>query len=193
MDDQLIIELFKNRSEKAITETSAKYGKLCKSVSNNILKNEEDVDECVNDTYLTLWNRIPPEEPNPFVAYICKIVRNISLKKYRYNTAEKRNTFYDASLDELAECLTDEIGIEEQVENDWMAQELTEKLNAFLAKQKDVDRVIFVKRFWFCKEISEIADEMDLSTNYVNVHLHRTKEKLKRFLEKENYYEARIS
>ncbi len=91
MDDQKIIELFFKRGEEAIAATSEKYGKMCRSISDRILKNNEDVEECVNDTYLTLWDTIPPEEPNPFVAYICKIVRNLSLKRYRHNTVEKRN------------------------------------------------------------------------------------------------------
>lgn len=91
MDDQKIIELFFKRCEEAIAATSEKYGKMCRSISDRILKNNGDVEECVNDTYLTLWDTIPPEEPNPFVAYIFRIVRNLSLKRYRHNTADKRN------------------------------------------------------------------------------------------------------
>ena len=189
MDDQKIIELFLKRCEEAITATSEKYGKMSRSVSDRILKNNEDVEECVNDTYLTLWDTIPPEEPNPFVAYICKIVRNLSLKRYRHNTADKRNSYYDASLDEISECVAAGGEVDERI----TVRELTDKLNIFLGGLKEVDRVIFVKRYWFCMELPEIAEEMSLSTNYVNVHLHRTREKLKRYLVKENWYEERIS
>ena len=188
MDDQKIIELFFKRGEEAITATSEKYGKMCRSISDRILKNNEDAEECVNDTYLTLWDTIPPEEPNPFVAYICRIVRNLSLKRYRHNTAEKRNSYYDASLDEISECVAADGDVDERI----TAQELTDILNSFLEGLKKVDRVMFVKKYWFCMEISEIAGEMSLSTNYVNVHLHRTRERLKQYLVKENWHEERI-
>ena len=91
MEDNEIIELYWNRSQQAIVETSIKYGKQLHTLAERILYNHEDSEECVNDTYLTLWDTIPPEEPNPFVAYICRIVRNLSLKRYRHNTADKRN------------------------------------------------------------------------------------------------------
>ena len=101
MEDKQIIELYFNRSEQAIEETSSKYGKLTRSVSFRIVRNEEDTDECESDTYMALWNTIPPENPDPFAAYICRLARNISIKKLRYNTADKRNSFYDVSIGEL--------------------------------------------------------------------------------------------
>ena len=98
MEDKQIIELYFNRSEQAIEETSSKYGKLTRSISYHIVRNEEDTEECVSDTYLALWNTIPPENPDPFVAYILRIARNIAIKKLRYNTADKRNNSYDINL-----------------------------------------------------------------------------------------------
>lgn len=92
LEDQMIIQLFFERSEKAIESVSRKYGNLCKSISYRIVRNEQDVEECLNDAYLAAWNTIPPQCPNPLSAYICKLVRNISIKRYRRNTATKRNT-----------------------------------------------------------------------------------------------------
>lgn len=180
MDDQLIIELFMERSERAIEAVSEKYGKMCKAISTRILNNPEDVEECINDTFLTLWNTIPPQKPDPLSAYICKVLRNISLKKYRYNTAEKRNSYYDTSIEELVECLEGTDHIHEQLEEKEFAQEL----NRFLQGCKQVDRVIFVKKYCFFMETEEIAKEMHLSNNYVNVHLHRTRDKLKKYIQK---------
>jgi len=185
MDDQLIIQLFNNRSEHAITAISYKYGTLCKGISYRILKNERDAEECVNDAYFAAWNTIPPENPDPLSAYLCRIVRNVTLKKYRYNIAEKRNNYYDTSLEEIEECLSAISSPETELDK----QELTDRINRFLETRKEIDRVIFMKRYWFCYEISEIADDLDLKVNYVNVHLHRTKEKLKRFLKEEKSYE----
>ena len=183
MEDQLIIKLFNDISEEAIEATSKKYGKLCTSISRNILNNSEDAEECVNDTYLALWNSIPPAKPDPLSAYICKITRNLSLKKYRFNTQEKRNSYYDASIEELEEILVGKEDITKDFEN----KELTDAISRFLDRIKKVDRVMFVKRYWFCMDIDQIAEEMGLSRNYINVHLHRTREKLKNYLIEENY------
>ncbi|MBO7424946.1 MAG: sigma-70 family RNA polymerase sigma factor [Clostridiales bacterium] len=185
MKDEQIIELFFSRSEQAIEETTLKYGRLAKSVSFRIVRNEEDADECVSDTYLALWNTIPPQKPDPFIAYICKLVRNISLKKYRFNTAEKRNGLYDVSLNELEECLKGRSDVQKELE----AGEAERLINTFLGTLKQIDRVIFIKRFWFNMSIDEISDETGCTKNYINVHLHRTKERLKDHLIKEGYYE----
>ena len=90
MDDSKIIELFYERSEQAIVELSKKYGDTCHKIAVNILKNDSDAEECVNDTYLGAWNTIPPQNPNPLLTYICRIVRNISIKRYHQNTAQRR-------------------------------------------------------------------------------------------------------
>ena len=86
--------------ETAISETDNKYGRLCRSLAFAILKNCEDMEECLNDTYLSVWNDIPPTRPNNFMAYICKIVRNLSLKRVDYNKAMKRNEDLNTFLSE---------------------------------------------------------------------------------------------
>ena len=98
MDDKQIIHLFFERSEQAITELSKKYGSLCFQVADNILNDPQDAEECVNDAYLGAWNSIPPQSPDPLRAYICRIVRNRSLKKLRANTAIKRGSQFEVSL-----------------------------------------------------------------------------------------------
>ena len=107
MEDTKIIDLFFLRSETAVTELEQKYGTACKSLAFHILNSKEDAEECVNDAYLALWNNIPPNRPNPLRAYLCQIVRNLSIKKYKANTAKKRNSFYDMSLEELAELASE--------------------------------------------------------------------------------------
>lgn len=179
MEDQLIINLFFERSENAISELAKKYGRLCQSISYNILKNEQDVEECVNDTYLAAWNTIPPQNPNPLQAYICRIARNLSLKKYHANTAQKRNNFYDVVLEEIADCLEGRDNVEEEI----LVRELSERINEFLETLKVKDRVIFVQRYWYLAPISEIAKKLNMSLNSVTVHLHRTREKLRKYLE----------
>ena len=119
------------------------------------------------------------------MAYILRIARNISIKKLRYNTADKRNNSYDVSLGELEEVLTGNSDVQKEIE----AKEIETVINSFLKDLKKTDRVIFVKRFWFNMTLDEISEETGYSKNYINVHLHRTKERLKAHLIKEGYYE----
>lgn len=184
MEDQMIIKLFLERSENAISELSHKYASLCKSLSYYILNNEQDAEECVNDTFLAAWNSIPPNEPNPLSSYICRITRNLSLKKYHTNTAKKRNNYYDMILEEIEDCFIGKNITEDEI----LVQELTKYINTFLSQLKEKDRIIFVQRYWFCYSIQEISAKMNLNPNYINVNLHRTREKLKSYLKKEGYY-----
>ena len=181
MEDQFIIKLFFERSESAIAELDKKYGKLCKTISQNILKDKEDAKECLNDTYLAVWNAIPPNNPKPLQTYVCKIARNLSLKKYHRNIAQKRNHYYDVVLEELEECMETGQNIEQEI----LAKELAEKINIFLGKLKTKERVIFVLRYWYCFSPDEIAGRMKMTSNSVNVHLYRTREKLKKYLGEE--------
>ncbi|NLE14203.1 MAG: hypothetical protein GX628_11070 [Clostridiales bacterium] len=111
MDDSKIIELFFERSEQAIIELSKKYGSICDRVAYNILNNRSDAEECVNDAYLAVWNAIPPQRPDPLLSYVCRIVRNLALKKYHANTALKRNSMYDVCLDEIVDCFSSSVSV----------------------------------------------------------------------------------
>ena len=116
LEDEKIIELFFERSEQAIQELDIKYGKVCYRLSYNILKCWHDAEECVNDAYMGAWNAIPPERPNPLQAYICKIVRNISLKLYYHKEAAKRNSVYDIAMQELEDYLSAPNTVEAEIE-----------------------------------------------------------------------------
>lgn len=159
MEDSKIIELFFERSEQAIAELSYKYGGVCRKIAFNILNNLQDVEECVNDTYLGEWNSIPPQNPNPLVTYICKITRNIALKKYRYNTAKRRNGFYDISLSELEECIP---SVPQDISS-CTEEELTKTIEKFLDTLFNSH-----PRFPFCKRVSHF--ESDLQILYPTFH-----------------------
>lgn len=184
MDDRQIIALFFERSEQAITELANKYGSLCTKISFNILRSKEDAEECVNDAYLGAWNTIPQQNPNPLLSYICKIVRNLSIKKYHANTAKKRNSFYDIALDELEPCFPSANSIEEICNE----KELTRLLNQFLASLDQQSRVMFVRRYFFADSISEIAVMFQISNHNATVRLSRIRNRLKLFLQKEGIY-----
>lgn len=185
MEDQLIIELFNTRSEEAVKSLEDKYGALCKAIAYRIVNNEQDALECVNDALFAVWNRIPPENPNPLISYVCKIVKNIALKKYEYLHAEKRNSAYEVALSELEATISTKGMIDDKL----LVKELQKAINKFLERQKKLDRIFFVRRYWFTDSISEIADTYGKSENYVRVHLHRTREKLKQYLNREGLIE----
>ncbi len=183
MDDSRIVKLFFDRSETAIAELSSKYGDACSRIAKNILKNDLDAEECVNDTYLAVWSRVPPESPDPLGAYVFRIVRNISISKYHSNTALKRNSYYDEALYELegviASCDT--------VESELEAREIGRLLDSFLEGLDRRSRVMFIRRYWYSDSIGEIAEGLCLSGNSVSVKLLRLRKKLKKYLEKEGY------
>lgn len=182
MDDQKIIEMFFARSEMAIQSLATKYEKLLHKVSFQILHNDEDVAECINDTYLGVWNAIPPARPNPLSAFVCKITRNLSLNKYRANTAAKRDASMDVSLEELSPSI-----VTPSAEEEWNAKELGKQINRFLHTLGQENRVLFVRRYWFADSVKDIARDMRISENLASVRLKRIRKQLKFFLEKEGY------
>lgn len=183
LEDSKIIELFYERSEQAIVELSNQYGAVCHQVAKNILNNQQDAEECVNDAYLGAWNTIPPQKPSPLLTYVCRIVRNLAIMKFHANTALKRNSYYDVALDELEECLSSADTVEAQMD----AKELSSLLDRFLDTLPQVDRVLFVRRYWHSDSISDIAARLSLTNNHVAVRLSRIRKRLKNYLKKEGY------
>lgn len=184
MEDSKIIELFFERSEQAIIELSKKYEKLCKRVAGNITGNELDAEECVNDAFIGVWNSIPPQNPDSLIGFVCRITRNLAIKKLRGNTAAKRSSSYDVSLEELAECLPNGSCVEDEYD----AKEIAEEIERFLYGCKPKDRVMFVRRYFFSDSITDIANLFGVSEHYVSVRLHRTKAELRKHLLKEGVY-----
>lgn len=179
MDDLQIIELYFVRDEQAIKETDIKYGKLCFRVANNILFNSEDSEECVNDTYWNAWNKIPPTRPKNFMAFICKITRNLSLKKLELVTAKKRTSTAVISLSELEEVLPDNrivSGVEDE--------EIGRLISAFLRQEKAEVRNVFLRKYWFFDSISEIAARYSFSENKVKSMLFHSRSRLREYLKK---------
>ena len=172
LSDDCIIDLYFDRSEDAITETSNKYGGYVKKIAMNILGDFEDAMECENDAYLALWNTIPPNRPESFLAFLGKIVRNIALGKFEYKSAQKRNQKLCVILDELEEC----IGTKESVEDEILTGELTRMINSFLEDLKENRRIMFVKRYWYGMSVKTIAEEMDISESKVKTTLFRIRE-----------------
>ena len=178
MDDKQIVDLYWERSDIAISETAKKYGKYCHYIAFNILHDFEDSEECVNDTYLGLWNSIPPHRPNPLLAFVCRVARNVSLNRYRHNHAQRRDESRNLPLVELEGCLA-----APSAEETWSAQALGQTLDCFLDTLDRKSRVMFLRRYWFSDSVSWIARQMGITENHVSVQLHRIRSRLKQYLE----------
>lgn len=178
VEDKKIIELFFERSEQAIAEVDIKYGKVCSRLSFNILNSWPDAEECVNDAYLGAWNAIPPANPDPLQAFICKIVRNISLKLYYRKKAAKRNSTYDIAMEELKRQLSSPDTVETEIK----ARELALIIESFLDTLTVENRVIFMRRYWFSDSGKDIADRVGLTEKNISVRLTRTRHKMKQYL-----------
>ena len=181
MTDTEIIDLFFERSEQAIAALAQKHGAVVQRVAFNILGNRQDAEECVNDTWLGVWNSIPPQRPAPLRTYVCRIARNLATKRYHANTAGKRNSRYDLALEELAECIPDSAAVEDAVD----AKELAAAINRFLDTLSYEDKFLFMRRYWYSDSLTDLAQMTNLSYQTVSVRLHRIKEKLRNQLLKE--------
>ena len=181
MDDKELIGLYFSRNEQAIEETERKYGPYCRAIAYHILENQDDSRECVNDTYLRVWNAIPPEKPTSFRAFIGKITRNLALGRYRADRAKKRGGGrLEVALEELREaavCLPPDEAIYET--------ELVKLIDAFLEDLAPQARVYFVRRYWYLNSVKEIAAAYHVSVSAVKMSLLRSRNALKARLEKE--------
>lgn len=174
MEDLNIIELFFRRSEQAIEEIRLKYEKLCASIVRRIVPDSRDVEECVSDTWLRIWNTIPPDRPDSLKSYVARVSRNLALDRYDYNTAEKRSTALTEAFEELEPCLP-EAGDYDHVER---AGEFRAFINGFLRSLAEETRVIFVLRYWYGYSLAEIASQLSVSEPKIKSSLFRTRNRL---------------
>ena len=184
LDDREIINLYNARSESAIVQTNEKYGAYCRAVAFHILRNNEDSEECVNDTYLRTWNTIPPQDPPCLRLYLGKITRNLSLDVFKRHCRKKRGSdMLMLFLDELEECLPSNNTTEELVDEVL----LVETINRFMASLPERDRTLFSRRYWNMDSVEEIARVCGMDKNTVKVTLYRIRKKLRCLLEKEGF------
>jgi RNA polymerase sigma-70 factor (ECF subfamily) len=180
MEDRQILKLFLARAEGAIDALANALGKQLHAMAKNILSDPQDAEECVNDTYLALWDAIPPAEPDPLSAYAFRVCRNTALKRLRSKTAQKRSG-YEVSLEELAECIPDASA------DTLDARELGRAINHYLATLSKENRILFLRRYWFGDSIPALAQLLGIRENTASVRLSRIRAGLKFHLSKEGY------
>lgn len=180
IDDEQIIEMLFDRNEQALKITDKKYGPLCRKIAYSIIRNYEEIDDCVNDSYFQLWNAIPPARPKSLKAYICGIVRNVAVKicreQARYNESH-------TNFSELAGLFSDGVKPEEQLDS----RILGAYINEFLASVEKTNRKIFVLRYYYNLQTRDIASMLKIKDATVRTKLFRTREELKKFLIDKGY------
>ena len=180
MEDSEIISLFFSRSERAIAETASKYGTWCYRIARRIVACPEDAEECVQDTYLQVWDAIPPARPERFRAFLGRITRNLALDRLRFDTRQKRGgqeiSLCYEELDGLLSGRQDSLG-------DQLA--LRQALEGFLSGLSPKARLIFLRRYWYFQPIQEIASSLHASQSSIKMTLLRTRNALKIHLEQE--------
>ena len=177
--DAAIIDLYWQRSERAVYLTHQRYGGLCTRVAQNILGNPADAEECVNDAYLKVWESIPPARPASLQAFLLRITRNLALDRFRAKGRKKRDEGVTVMLSELGDC------IPAPEETD--ATELLGHIKAFLAEADETDRRLFVGRYFHAYEVQLMAEAYGLTPNAASLRLHKTREKLRVYLQERGY------
>lgn len=184
MTDHEIIELYFARDERAISETANAHGAYCFGVAMRILNSHPDSEECVNDTWLRAWNTIPPKRPSVLRTYLAHIIRNLAISRYRRDHAAKRSHAPDTPLDELSECLPDPDGTPADAAS---SSELREALNSFVAGLDELDRKLFVGRYWHSYTPAQLAKAYGIKENTLNQRLYRIRERLRKHLSERGY------
>ena len=182
MEDLMIVKLLFERDEQGIAEAEKKYRALCLSIARNILGSDEDARECVNDAYLVLWENAAEIHSESLMAYLCGIVRNLALKRLEYETAQKRDRSMTVCLSELEGLLPD-VKVQDLLES----KELGAEISRFLRSEAELERYVFIRRYWFFDPIETISSRLSCSPGRVKGILFRMRKRLRKHLLKEGY------
>jgi RNA polymerase sigma-70 factor (ECF subfamily) len=184
MKDEEIVKLYWVRDEQAISESSAKYGSYCMTIAWNILSDDEDAKECVNDTWLHAWNSMPPQKPSLLSSFLGKITRNLSINRYKEKHRVKRG---GNNIDLILEELEDVVSGNESPEETILKSELKKEMDNFLSSLPDIQKFMFIRRYWYADSISDIASRFATTNNNVSVTLSRIRKELRSHLRGRGY------
>ncbi len=184
MEDREIVALYWERDPRAVSESQDKYGSFCGQLARNILEIREDAEECVNDTWLRVWNTVPPKKPDSLQAYLGRIVRNLALDRWRHLHAQKRYAGTTVLLDELEECIPDGRHMEQTFED----REITRTIERWLRGLDRQDRVLFLKRYWYGVRLDELAEQAGCAPGQLARRMLRLRRQLRRTLEREGIW-----
>lgn len=180
MEDNEIIRLYHQRNEEAIAQTELAHGAFCRRLAFRLLSSREDVEECINDTWLAAWMRMPPDWPTSLRAFLGRITRNLSISRFRKNRAAKRYAGMEILLSELEECVPDK-GADLQLEREMLSGIISRWLDS-LDKE---DRLLFVRRYWYAETVKDLAAESGMTANQMAKQMQKLRDSLRQELKKE--------
>lgn len=183
MEDEQILELFFTRSEDAIAQVKEKYGPACMHLLRNLLLSEQDAEECANDAYLALWDTIPPQRPQKLLTYLLKIARNQGLRRITYYNAQCREKKQVVALEELESCIASGETVEQALDR----KLLEEEIDRFLRSLPKEERLLFLRRYWFCDSVERLAELFGWSNSKVKSKLFRLRARLRKHLQQEGF------
>ena len=182
MEDRQIVELYGQRSERAIMETDRKYGRYCQSIAYAVCCDQQDAEECVNDTWLRAWNAMPDKRPSALGAFLGRITRNLAINLFERRTRQKRGGGQlPLALEELEDCIPGGGDPQKQVE----LEELKEAVGRFTAGLRETEQLVFTARYWYLKSVEEIAERTGFTQSRVKSLLFRLRKRLGRYLDEE--------
>ena len=181
MTDKKIIEMLFSRDQNALSAVEHKYGGYCRTVAMNILDDERDAEECINDTLLAVWERIPPNRPDDLGGYVARIIRNIAVDRSRINGADKRDGCTVELTKELEECISTGQSAEDKI----LSKEIDNALERFFKTLSSKERDIFLSRYFGAYSLCDISETYGISVDYARILLSRTRKKLNNYLKKE--------
>ncbi|MBQ9070022.1 MAG: sigma-70 family RNA polymerase sigma factor [Clostridia bacterium] len=184
MTDEKIVDLFFERNEGAIEACDIKYGPSLRSFGNRITSDPHTTEECVDDTYVKTWETVPPKNPRNYLfAYLSKILRNVSLDRIRAARREKRDSSLTVLSSELTEASPDKVG----ADADAIRKELSDLIAKFVSNLPEESRHIFTMRYFYMEDLRTISKRLVITEGKVKTVLHRTRFKLKLYLESYGY------
>ena len=183
MEDEKIVELLYVHENNSLEEVANKYGTMLYNLSKGILKDEQDAEECVNDTYMKIWDTIPPYKPTFLKSFICKIVRQISIDKYRGNKAKKRDGSFDVPLLDLDYEIIDNHSVENELES----TALNDCINEYIKDLNVENQALFIRRYFLSESVKELSKRFEINENLITVKLFRIRKDLIKYLKREGY------
>ena len=186
MEDSAIVDLYWQRSDRAIAETDRKYGRYCHAIAYNICANREDAEECVNDTWFRAWNLMPEERPPFLSAFLGRITRNLAIDLFKTKNRKKRGGGGQVTLalDELRDCVPADLDLERRVE----LRELERAVGTFTSRLTETEKKIFVSRYWYLTPVAEIAERLGYSQSKTKSILFRLRGRLRTYLQEEGLW-----
>jgi len=181
MEDRAIVDLYWAREERAISETDIKYGKMLAGLSYSLLSSREDSEECLNDTYVAAWNSMPTSRPDYLGAFLSKIIRRLSVDRWRRDHRQKRDGGVELLIDELAECIPDTHTVTAEYDN----RRLRDTLNTFVRALPPEKHAAFIRRYFYSESMEKISEALGITESKLKSMLFRIREELKKILKEE--------